>query len=75
MAKERFGPITAAVNCAGIGIAMKTLNKKGKAHPVEDFNKVLQVGYFERFIIQFYMEIIKIESKCRFVLQVYKVIN
>ena len=43
LAKERFGPITAAVNCAGIGIAVKTLNKKGQAHTVEDFNRVLQV--------------------------------
>ena len=43
LAKERFGPITAAVNCAGIGIAVKTLNKKGQPHSVEDFNKVLQV--------------------------------
>ena len=43
LAKERFGPITAAVNCAGIGVAIKTLNKKGEAHSVEDFNKVLQV--------------------------------
>lgn len=43
LARERFGPITAAVNCAGIGAALKTLNKKGEAHSVEDFNKVLQV--------------------------------
>ncbi len=42
-AKERFGPITAAVNCAGIGIAVKTLNKKGQAHSLEEFNRVLQV--------------------------------
>ena len=43
LAKERFGPITATVNCAGIGIAVKTLNKKGQAHSVEEFNRVLQV--------------------------------
>eukprot|EP00794_Sanderia_malayensis_P007383 gene7383-8202_t len=44
IAKERFGPINAAVNCAGIGIAVKTLNKKGQAHSLEDFNRVLQVN-------------------------------
>ncbi|XP_065058710.1 3-hydroxyacyl-CoA dehydrogenase type-2-like [Rhopilema esculentum] len=44
LAKERFGPITAAVNCAGIGIAVKTLNKKGQAHSVEEFNRVLQIN-------------------------------
>ena len=43
LAKEQFGPITAAVNCAGIGIAMRTLNKKGEAHPLEDFQKVIEV--------------------------------
>ena len=43
IAKERFGPITAAVNCAGIGCAVKTLNKKGQPHAIEEFSKVLQV--------------------------------
>ena len=43
LAKEHFGPLTAAVNCAGIGIAVKTLNKKGEPHPIDEFNKVLQV--------------------------------
>ena len=43
LAKERYGPITAAVNCAGIGVAIKTLNKKGEPHPVEEFSRTLQV--------------------------------
>lgn len=36
VAKEKYGGVTAAVNCAGIGVAMRTLSKKGP-HPLEDF--------------------------------------
>lgn len=32
-----------AINCAGIGIAVRTLSKKG-AHPLDQFQKVLNVG-------------------------------
>lgn len=35
--------INAAVNCAGIGIAMRTLTKKGP-HPLQDFQRVLTVN-------------------------------
>lgn len=44
LAKEKFGEINGLVNCAGIGIAVKTLDNKGVAHPIEDFTKVIQVG-------------------------------
>ena len=43
LAKEKFGPLTVAVNCAGIGIAMRTLSKKG-AHPLNQFENVLKVN-------------------------------
>lgn len=39
VAKEKYGGVTAAVNCAGIGVAIRTLSKKGP-HPLEHF----QVG-------------------------------
>lgn len=42
--KEKFGDINVLVNCAGIGVAKKVLNKGGKAHSLEEFNKVIQVN-------------------------------
>eukprot|EP01134_Creolimax_fragrantissima_P002588 CFRG2588T1 len=43
-AEETFGaPINVAINCAGIGIAEKTLGKDG-AHDLSTFNKVIQVN-------------------------------
>ena len=44
LASEKFGPLTVAVNCAGIGIAMRTLSKKG-VHPLNQFEKVLKVNF------------------------------
>lgn len=42
LANEKFGRLTVAVNCAGIGIAVRTVSKKG-AHPLDQFEKVLKV--------------------------------
>ena len=36
VAKEEFGGVTAAINCAGVGVAMRTLSKKGP-HPLDHF--------------------------------------
>ena len=45
VAKDAFGRLDVAVNCAGIGIAVKTYNfKKNKPHPLEEFQKVLAVN-------------------------------
>jgi len=44
VAKSKFGPITVAVNCAGIGIAVKTINKKGVAHSLTEFERVIKVN-------------------------------
>mmetsp|Transcript_24748 Transcript_24748/g.41851 ORF Transcript_24748/g.41851 Transcript_24748/m.41851 type:complete len:256 (-) Transcript_24748:2882-3649(-) len=42
-AVTKFGKVNVNVNCAGIGIAVKTLGKKG-AHPLDSFKKVLDVN-------------------------------
>ncbi|KRF19423.1 3-hydroxy-2-methylbutyryl-CoA dehydrogenase [Nocardioides sp. Soil797] len=42
-AAVELGGFAGAVNCAGIGIAAKVLSK-GEAHPLDLFNKVLQVN-------------------------------
>lgn len=46
---ERFGEINALVNCAGIGLAVKTLDNKGVAHPLESFQKVIEVNLVGSF--------------------------
>lgn len=43
VAKEKYGVVNVAVNCAGIGIAKRTLTKKGP-HPLQDFQRVLTVN-------------------------------
>ena len=40
--KERYGTITAAVNCAGVGVAIRTLSKKGP-HPLGEFQVCFEV--------------------------------
>ncbi len=42
-AVSKFGSISIAVNCAGIGRAMRTVTKDGP-HPLELFNKVIAVN-------------------------------
>ncbi|CAH1783427.1 unnamed protein product [Owenia fusiformis] len=45
IAKEKFGKLDVTVNCAGIGIAVKTYNfDKDKPHSLEHFAKVLTVN-------------------------------
>jgi 3-hydroxyacyl-CoA dehydrogenase/3-hydroxy-2-methylbutyryl-CoA dehydrogenase len=45
LAERTFGePVNAVVNCAGIAVAKKTLNKHGQAHSLEDFLRVLAVN-------------------------------
>lgn len=44
LAKEKFGRVDVAVNCAGIAVAIRTYNlKKNQAHTLEDFQRVLNV--------------------------------
>jgi len=43
-----YGKINTLINCAGIGIARRTLSKKG-AHDLESFTKVIQVNLIGTF--------------------------
>ncbi|XP_071806881.1 3-hydroxyacyl-CoA dehydrogenase type-2-like [Asterias amurensis] len=50
MAKNSFGRLDLAVNCAGVGIAVKTYNfNKNRAHPLADFQRVLTVNVVGSF--------------------------
>ncbi|XP_065672475.1 3-hydroxyacyl-CoA dehydrogenase type-2 [Hydra vulgaris] len=48
LGKSKFGQINSLVNCAGIGVAIKTI-RKGVAHPLADFNKVIQINLVGTF--------------------------
>ncbi|MBI1320358.1 MAG: SDR family NAD(P)-dependent oxidoreductase [Candidatus Hydrogenedens sp.] len=43
IARDRFGGLHGAINCAGVGVAMKTVAKNG-AHPLDLFNFCLNVN-------------------------------
>ncbi|TQC48731.1 3-hydroxyacyl-CoA dehydrogenase [Rhodococcus sp. WS4] len=45
---ESLGPLRVAVNCAGIGNAIKTVNKNG-AFPLADFTKIINVNLVGTF--------------------------
>ncbi|MEO1652459.1 MAG: 3-hydroxyacyl-CoA dehydrogenase [Bacteroidota bacterium] len=47
-AKEKFGFLDFAVNCAGIALASKTYGSKG-VHPLESFQKIIQVNLIGTF--------------------------
>ncbi|KAI1229701.1 hypothetical protein IHE44_0010883 [Lamprotornis superbus] len=50
VAQKQFGRLDLAVNCAGIGIAVKTYNsKKDKVHDLEDFQRVINVNLVGTF--------------------------
>lgn len=45
LAREKFGKLDLAVNCAGIAVAVKTYNfKKDVPHSLEDFQRVINVS-------------------------------
>lgn len=49
LAKEKFGKLDLAVNCAGIAVAVKTYNfKKDLPHSLEDFQRVINVRWTTR---------------------------
>ncbi|MEQ6376568.1 3-hydroxyacyl-CoA dehydrogenase [Bacillaceae bacterium S4-13-58] len=48
IALEKWGGLHFAINCAGIGVAQKTLSKKG-AHDLATFQKVIQVNLIGTF--------------------------
>lgn len=46
LAREKFGKLDLAVNCAGIAVAVKTYNfKKDTPHSLEDFQRVINVRW------------------------------
>jgi len=45
---ERFGTLNVAVNCAGVGVAMRTITRDG-AHPLDLFAKVVHVNLIGTF--------------------------
>ncbi|EDL86310.1 hydroxyacyl-Coenzyme A dehydrogenase type II [Rattus norvegicus] len=50
LAKEKFGRIDVAVNCAGIAVAIKTYHeKKNQVHTLEDFQRVINVNLIGTF--------------------------
>ncbi|KAK3601608.1 hypothetical protein CHS0354_027856 [Potamilus streckersoni] len=49
-ARNRFGRLDVAVNCAGIGVAIKTYNfTKNKPHPLETFTSVIRTNTIGTF--------------------------
>jgi len=44
-----MGPLRAAINCAGIGMAMRTIGKDGTPHDLGVFQKVISVNLFGTF--------------------------
>ncbi|XP_042568890.1 3-hydroxyacyl-CoA dehydrogenase type-2 [Cyprinus carpio] len=50
LAKEKYGKVDLAVNCAGIAVAVKTYNfKKDVPHSLEDFTRVITVSLAATF--------------------------
>ncbi len=43
VAAEKYGGVNVVVNCAGIGVAKRTITKRGP-HPLEEFHRVLNVN-------------------------------
>ena len=48
-AVEAFGPLHGAVNCAGVAIAQRVLNRDGDPHPLEHFEWVIRVNLVGTF--------------------------
>lgn len=48
LAVEAFGGVHIAVNCAGVGMAMKTVGKQG-VHPLEVFETVIRINLIGTF--------------------------
>ena len=45
---ETFGELNGSINCAGVSMAMRTVNKQG-AHPLELFQTVIQINLIGMF--------------------------
>jgi NAD(P)-dependent dehydrogenase (short-subunit alcohol dehydrogenase family) len=49
MATTHFGSLHGAINCAGIAIAAKVLDREGRPHHLDAFSKVIQVNLMGAF--------------------------
>ena len=50
LAREKFGKLDVAVNCAGVGVAFKTYNfSKKRVHLLEDFRRVIDINLIGTF--------------------------
>jgi len=49
VAQQQLGPLRGVVNCAGIAIAERTVNRKGEAHALESFARVLTINVLGTF--------------------------
>ncbi len=49
MAYEAFGGLHITVNCAGVGWAMRTVNKDGSPHPLDLFETVIKINLIGTF--------------------------
>ncbi len=48
-AQDQFGALNGVINCAGVAIAAKVLNRDGSSHDLDWFNKVIQVNLIGTF--------------------------
>jgi NAD(P)-dependent dehydrogenase (short-subunit alcohol dehydrogenase family) len=48
-AERQHGVTRILVNCAGIGVAIKTVGKEGTAHPIDSFQKTIAVNLLGTF--------------------------
>lgn len=62
VAKEKYGGLNVAVNCAGIGIARRTLSKTGP-HPLEEFHRVISVNAVGTFNVIRLTAAVMVEGK------------
>lgn len=49
LAKQEFGGVNVLVNCAGVGMAMRTWHPKGGAHPLDIFETVIKINLIGTF--------------------------
>lgn len=49
LAVSEFGGLNININCAGIGMAMRTVNKDGSAHPLDIFETVIRINLIGMF--------------------------
>lgn len=49
LAKQQFGGVNVLVNCAGVGMAMRTWHPKGGTHPLDIFETVIKINLIGTF--------------------------